>query len=134
MAASNEVNVNIHIYIHSDQHDDAVKRNTISFDQEQFSASLKQAIEKAQLSRSAKTTINYATAARSLLHFLKQREDNTDLSVEVIEQYQQWHRKQGLSMNTISCYMRSLRRVMKGCGIDTGTLFSGVFTGNARSR
>ena len=133
MAASNELNVNIHIYIHSDQHDDAVKRNTISFDQEQFYASLKQAIEKAQLSRSAKTTINYATAARSLLHFLKQREDNTDLSVEVIEQYQQWLRKQGLSMNTISCYMRSLRSLSKRFLPAVEHIFSTAFTGHIKT-
>ena len=57
------------------------------------------------------------------------------VTAQRMEDYQAWLRHQGICLNTISCYMRSLRAVYnKGkrqCDSRRGDPFAKVFTGNA---
>lgn len=91
-------------------------------------------IEAARLERRPSTVSNYLSALRSFQRFLGGRDISChEVTAPLIRQYGKWLGDNGVCPNTQSCYMRSLRRVMKGCGIDTSTLFSNVFTGNART-
>lgn len=80
----------------------------------------------------AKSTIdNYRTALRSF-HFFKER--NTKMKgvdAIVLENYQCWLSEKGVTLNTISCYMRSLRSLIHKVlpENDEQRLFRHVFTG-----
>lgn len=102
----------------------------------------KDSLEKAALrfiadagkERRPSTVNNYLSALRSFQRFLGGKDIGCkEVTAPLIRQYSKWLGDRGVCPNTQSCYMRSLRRVMKGCGIDTGGLFCDVFTGNART-
>ena len=100
-----------------------------------FRAAADRFIEAARLERRPSTVDNYRTAVRSFQRFLGGRDIGCgDVTDATIRQYAKWLGDEGVCPNTRSCYMRSLRRVMTGCGIDTAGLFSGIFTGNAKTR
>lgn len=84
------------------------------------------------------TADNYKTAIRSLLTFLgKDDVDLAAIDTDLIIGYEKWLRKRGVCLNTISCYMRSLRSLFnkavdKGL-VQQGNPFSKVFTGNTKT-
>lgn len=91
--------------------------------------------EEAQQFSTAK---NYRTAIRSLHYFLEQQELMVqDLSPELIASYSQWLRQHGISMNTVSCYLRSLRaiynKVVKQYRLEDRKPFDDLFTGHAKT-
>lgn len=91
--------------------------------------------EEAQQFSTAK---NYRTAIRSLHYFLQQQELMVqDLSPELMAAYSQWLRQHGISMNTVSCYLRSLRaiynKVVKQYGLEDRKPFNDLFTGHAKT-
>jgi integrase/recombinase XerD len=81
---------------------------------------------------------NYGTAVRSFMKFLG-REDIpvTQISSTLIKRYELWLRDNGISRNTSSCYMRSLRSLYNKVSQATHTRnrnpFAGVFTGNEKT-
>lgn len=80
----------------------------------------------------AKSTIgNYKTALRSFAQFVGGDVEIDSMDAHLIEGYQQWLISQGVSQNSISCYMRSLRSLMHLTNPDTKrmVLFDTVFTG-----
>ena len=137
MTADNELNVNIHIYFHHDgeagNEGPSPAAAPLAFDRQRLASELQSAIEKAQLSKSDKTTANYATAVRSLLKFLAEHEVSDGLTAETISQYQHWLRAKGLSLNTVSCYMRSLRSLANSFLPTIEHIFDRAFTGNIRT-
>lgn len=91
--------------------------------------------EEAQQFSTAK---NYRTAIRSLHYFLQQQELMVqDLSPELMTAYSQWLRQHGISMNTVSCYLRSLRaiynKVIKQYRLEDRKPFNDLFTGHAKT-
>lgn len=91
--------------------------------------------EEAQQFSTAK---NYRTAIRSLHYFLQQQELMVqDLSPELMAAYSQWLRQHGISMNTVSCYLRSLRaiynKVVKQYRLEDRKPFDDLFTGHAKT-
>lgn len=94
-------------------------------------------VERLRRSRSTSTTDNYCTALRSLERFLRsENRKEAMLSRDVVEHYDRWLNRKGVSPNTRSCYLRSLRalhRRIVGRNRSTET-FSTVFTGNAPTR
>lgn len=84
------------------------------------------------------TAKNYRTAIRSLGRFLQgQQLMVKDISPELMADYAQWLRQQGISMNTVSCYLRSLRaiynKVVKQYGLDDRKPFKDLFTGHTKT-
>lgn len=84
------------------------------------------------------TAKNYRTAIRSLHYFLQQQELMVqDLSPELMAAYSQWLRQHGISMNTVSCYLRSLRaiynKVVKQYRLEDRKPFNDLFTGHAKT-
>ena len=96
-------------------------------------------IESAKARKCYKTAANYRTAANSLTLFW-QRTNWTlsDISPQEMERYQRWLIARGLCMNTISCYMRSLRTLYnRGVALQMTTdtqPFRMVFTGKEHTR
>ena len=90
----------------------------------------------------AKSTIdNYRTALHSFQSYLetvqsssKSREQLSASSL-TMEGYQRWLTEKGVSPNSVSCYMRSLRALFKGLlpEADVNELFKNVFTGKERT-
>ena len=96
-------------------------------------------VESAEARKCYKTAANYRTAANSLTLFW-QRNDWTlaDILPQEMARYQRWLIDRGLCMNTISCYMRSLRTLYnRGVALqmtaDTQP-FRKVFTGKEHTR
>lgn len=97
--------------------------------------------------RSASTLQNYATAIRSLTTFLKTRkvkrgEPPVSLNIYqidryLIQEYDHWLMRRGVSVNTRSCYLRSLRAIYNEYPLarpKRNNPFQDVFTGNAPTR
>lgn len=88
--------------------------------------------------RQYSTAKNYRTAIRSLRSFLQGHELMVrDVSPELMTDYAQWLRQQGISMNTVSCYLRSLRaiynKVVRRYGLEDLDPFKDLFTGHAKT-
>lgn len=94
--------------------------------------------------RSASTLQNYATAIRSFTTFLKtqkEKRDESSISLNIyhidrylIQEYDRWLMGRGVSINTRSCYLRSLRAIYHEYPlVRTKKInpFQDVFTGNA---
>ena len=84
------------------------------------------------------TAKNYRTAIRSLSRFLQgQQLTVKDISPELMTDYAQWLRQQGISMNTVSCYPRSVRaiynKVVKQYDLEDRKPFKDLFTGHAKT-
>lgn len=81
-----------------------------------------------------KTAANYLTAVRSLTRFLGRADWRFGaLDTATLDGYQRWLCQQGLCLNTISAYMRSLRalynRATAGAPEGGASPFGGVYTG-----
>ena len=90
-------------------------------------------IEKWKQDKSPSTNANYLTALRSLKTFTENQEiDLNGLNEPLIKAYEHWLRSRNVCLNTISCYMRSLRSLYHQLG-GKGDPFSAVFTGSERT-
>ena len=86
--------------------------------------------------RRAKSTIdNYQTALRSLLAYTRKDICVEDIDTALMEGYQRWLQMRGVSRNTSSCYMRSLRALIHHINpkTDYKETFKNVFTGNEKT-
>ena len=93
------------------------------------------------------TAKNYRTAIRSLYRFFQRQQlvtrsttqelMATDITPGLMTDYAQWLRQQGISMNTVSCYLRSLRaiynKVVRRYGLEDLDPFKDLFTGHAKT-
>lgn len=85
------------------------------------------------------TCDNYMTARRSFSAFLGGADVSLrDVTPQLVLRYSQWLSERGISLNTVSCYMRSLRAMyniaVKKYRLKQNNPFSTVFTGNAVTR
>lgn len=96
-----------------------------------------QAIAEERLCKGASTVENYLTALRSFVKFAGGRLLLADFNGQLVEQYQQSLKVRGVCLNTISCYMRSLRVIYKKVSEKTGAAganpFSNVFMGKTKT-
>ena len=91
-----------------------------------------QAVINALTSSRAKSTIgNYRTALCSLRAYLQKPLPIDSLDANIIEGWGRWLRDKDTSPNTISCYMRSLRSLIRKMNLEINVqqLFGNVFTG-----
>lgn len=80
----------------------------------------------------AKSTIdNYRTALVSFCTYSDQEQTTDDITALQLEGFQRWLMERGISHNTVSCYMRSLRSIIHQLRPERnmGELFKHVFTG-----
>lgn len=78
-----------------------------------------------------KSACNMATALRSFQSFLGGKDLRLcDVGSECMKGYQNWLVASGKSLNTVSCYMRSLRALYRKTGGTCRDAFSKVFTGH----
>lgn len=84
-------------------------------------------IEELSQTKSHSTVENYKTAWRSLRRYLTDEVALQTVSHETMAGYERWLIQRGVALNTVSCYMRSLRSLLAPTGND---LFCRVFTGN----
>lgn len=85
--------------------------------------------------RRAATMQNYDTAIRSLVKYMNESQsaDNV-LDAAQLHLYEEWLHTRGISRNTSSCYIRSLRALFYMLyPNDESHLFHQVFTGNTRT-
>lgn len=84
------------------------------------------------------TVKNYETAIKSYLTFQGKADASlSDITAEQVNGWQQWLRKKGVCLNSISCYMRSLRSfynyaVEKGI-VNQQHPFNKAFTGRTKT-
>ena len=91
-------------------------------------------IQNLESSRSKSTIDNYRTALRSFLSYSKPEASLRSVNVNLIEGYQRWLKQKGVCLNTISCYMRSLRKLFHEAKLkDCDACFENVFTGNVQT-
>ncbi len=83
--------------------------------------------------RSSSTMSNYATAIRALSKFLKRDLPASELSANLLGGFERWLKRRNICLNTISCYMRSLRSLFAGINGDTKKMFAKVYTGSAKT-
>lgn len=126
------LNLNVHLYMHGSAGEAEIPPATETSDRT-IEDAIRLAISKMKPQRSAKTTSNYMTALRSFGRFSPAGMRLSELSESTIEAYAQWLRQEGVSPNTSSYYMRSLRTLLKDIDEQAGSLFARVFTGNART-
>ena len=92
-------------------------------------------INKLLASRGKSTIDNYRTAIASFVRYAGNNVSIGDVSKQMVEGWQLWLKEQGVKLNTISCYMRSLRSVISHSDIPSvvSTAFNSVFTGNLKT-
>ncbi len=92
-------------------------------------------INKLLASRGKSTIDNYRTAIASFVRYAGSNISIGDVSKQMVEGWQLWLKEQGVKLNTISCYMRSLRSVISHSDIPSvvSTAFNSVFTGNLKT-
>lgn len=85
-------------------------------------------------SRSKSTIDNYRTALRSLIAYAGRDATLNAVNANFLEGYQRWLQQRGVSLNTSSCYMRSLRKLLHEAGLpNCDVCFKNVFTGNTKT-
>ena len=92
-------------------------------------------IRQMAVARSKSTIDNYETALRSLIRYTKTLPAMPPLNALFMEGFLQWLLGQGISLNTISCYMRSLRSLLIKIYPKTeiNNLFEHTFTGKTQT-
>ena len=113
------------------QKDAEEKKNTVTVNNSSFVDCARKEILNARERGSFSTAANYDTALRSFLTFIK-REDIMldDITTEMLESYQKWLLRRNVSLNTVSCYMRSLRSIYNRATDSKSRVFSRIFTGS----
>lgn len=113
-------------------------RNDVCNEHFVFQKLAMQAIEDERLSKGGSTVENYLTALRSFVAFAGEHLLLADFTPLLMEQYQHFLKEKGVCLNTISCYMRSLRviykKVLEKCGATDTNPFCNVFLGKTKTR
>ncbi len=90
-------------------------------------------VEKMKGTRSESTLANYSTAIRSLDIFFNDHPTQTLLDEQLLSAYQFWLQQKGICLNTVSCYIRSLRSIYNLL-VGNTLIFNNAFTGGTRTR
>lgn len=122
-----EIHVHYHLESHAGHNQAEVAQPAYKQDDAMLFKTLSEKIKQLAEAKSHSTLCNYQTAVRSLKGYLKEDMPLSSVTPEHLLGYQRWLRERNISLNTVSCYMRSLRSLMeKG----QKPLFDEVFTGS----
>lgn len=96
--------------------------------------SVKREADVASSRHAYSTAANYITALHSLLRYLSVDDiDIESITSDTLIGWQRWLLNRNIELNTVSCYMRSLRSVLNRSIGEHTTLFQKVFTGMTRT-
>ena len=128
-----KVKLEFHIHIYRGKKDEE-KSEEKSFANCDYFEFARQEISRTHSNQSFSTSRNYGTAVRSLKSFFGKEQCPIDLlNADLMESYEKWLRRRGVCLNTIACYMGSLRAIYNKAvemGITTQrNPFQKVFTG-----
>lgn len=103
----------LHVHIYRDTPSSAsVSSSSSSSTSPMLADYFRKQIEQVRGEGRFSTASNYGIALRSFLRFLKgENLQLKELTSSLVARYERWLKSQHISMNTISCYMRSLRAV-----------------------
>lgn len=91
-------------------------------------------VERQKCSLSYSTLENYKTALRAFSKYLKQDIDIANINQTLLKGFERWLRDKNLCLNTVSCYMRSLRSLLNRLDCENKShAFGNVYTGRART-
>ena len=103
-------------------------------DKRSFFKAVEDEIIKLEASRSVSTISNFRCVLKSLKRFLNRDIAISEIDSCMLESYDKWLRDNDVCLNSISCYMRSLRSLMsKICGEESRQMFRNVFTGRTKT-
>lgn len=133
-----KIHFELHIHVHQDQPTPTTVECPCSMNTERsFVEIANNATLRAQQNNRINTYNNYLTAIRSFLKFLGGDIPVSNIDVHTIESYERWMKNADISLNTISCYMRSLRSILNQSGVFEPDyihrLFKNVFTGTTKT-
>lgn len=121
-----------HIYINRYEKNKTTKKAKVS--DKLFFELVKEKIGQLKLSLSHSTIENYKTALRVFKQYLRQDINMDNIDQELLKGFERWLREKNLCMNTISCYMRSLRSLINKIGEEKNArAFEGIYTGRAKT-
>lgn len=94
--------------------------------------------QRCQQSLQFSTAKNYRTAIRSLKCFANDADlSYAKITSDRIAAYVQWLKNKGIGMNTVSCYLRSLRaiydKVSNHYNVEDNNPFKDIFTGRVKT-
>ena len=131
-----KIKFELHIHVEKNEKKNACMKNSEKKTPSNggFLESAANEVEHLKTSLSVSTVENYKTALRAFSRYLEH-----DVSVESIDQnlikgFERWLRDENVSLNSISCYMRSLRSLLNRVGAENQSdAFKGIYTGRAKT-
>jgi integrase len=124
----------VHIHPYGEENADAHEKISL-FGRQLLYDVLEKQIRQMESIKSASTIDNYTTALRSLVLYTGREMAFADFNAMTLQGYERWLRSRNICLNTISCYMRSLRALFRQTGIPhVEDDFKTVFTGSTRTR
>ncbi|SNU05330.1 Site-specific recombinase XerD [Prevotellaceae bacterium MN60] len=111
------------------------KQQSKTIQKQRLEERAQEAMEELSRRRAKSTIDNYQTALRSLLTYAGKDICTEQIDVATMEGYQRWLQLRGVSRNTSSCYMRSLRALLRHIDAEGEykEAFKSVYTGNEKT-
>lgn len=111
------------------------KQQSKTIQKQRLEERAQEAMEELSQRRAKSTIDNYQTALRSLLTYAGKDIGTEQIDVAMMEGYQRWLQLRGVSRNTSSCYMRSLRALLRHIDAEGEykEAFKSVYTGNEKT-
>ena len=127
------IRVEFHIYVNRKSGEKANSKPECK-SKSWFLKSAAEEIERLRTVLSLSTIENYKTAVKAIGRYLKKDVDISAVDQKLIKGFERWLREQNICLNTISCYMRSLRSLVNRLITDGSTnAFKDVYTGRAKT-
>ena len=127
------IRVEFHIYVNrksSEEPERKPERKNKSW----FLKSATEEIERLRTSLSLSTIANYKTAVKTIGLYLKNDVEMSAIDQNLIKGFERWLKERRVCINSISCYMRSLRSLVNRLKTDGRTdAFRDVYTGRAKT-
>lgn len=131
------IRIEFHVYLHRGNNNVQVatsEGNSQGISPAKFCQQIMAEAERFKESLSPSTSDNYLTAIRSFQRFLAEKQSLGSLDSSVMKCFERWLRDNRLCLNTISCYMRSLRSLTsKVFHKELNDIFDEVYTGRAKT-
>lgn len=128
------IRVEFHVYITHLQGCKAKEKSEPTSSNKRFLQAAMQEAERLRNALSPSTVKNYMTAIRSFGEYLGRDIPISDVQQQTMKGFERWLRERNVCLNTISCYMRSLRSVfMKLNGGKGSDVFSVVYRGRSKT-